>query len=401
MLSILRAEGNGLTSADTVNGPTLLIVTSFISLAFYNVLELSVFIYTTFKRRKGLYFWSMVIATWGIALNGSGYIIKFVEPVESPSLRTFSTVLVLLGWCTMTTGQSVVLFSRLHLLVSDRFKIRLVLTMIMIDAAICHPPTFALFALVQSANPEPYAAAYSIYEKFQLLVFFIQELIISIIYIMESAKFLRVRATISRTPSIDRKAIYVDSRTVMRWLIAVNVLVVFLDISILAFEFSGFYDLQTSWVSTYIVVSPKRCSCIGREVNKVLLDEFPRVSLTIISEQKCLVYSIKLKLEFSILNKLIGVVKARNPDLFNSDGLQMDVLGGNKASATQSIQNIQSKEVDVNSILPIQPNQEDTFRIAEGGPALMRTKEQNSLRLPPVLRRQDKSMQGPDVNIAP
>lgn len=245
----LRTEGHGLTSADAVTGPTLFIVTAFISLAFYNVLELSVFIYTTFKRRKGLYFWSMVIATWGIALNGSGYIVKFVKAEASPAVRAFSTVLVLVGWCTMITGHSVVLFSRLHLLVSDPFKIRLVLTMIVVDALICHPPTFALFALVQSDNPKPYAAAYSVYEKFQLLIFFIQEVIISIIYIMESAKFLRARATITRTPNVERKAMHVDSRTVMRWLIAVNVLVVLLDFSILGFEFSGFYDLQTSWVS--------------------------------------------------------------------------------------------------------------------------------------------------------
>lgn len=245
----LRAEGNGLTSADAVTGPTLFIVTSFIALASYNVLELSVFIYTTFKRRSGLYFWSMVVATWGIALNGSGYLIKFIRPDESPAIRAFSTVLILLGWCSMITGHSVVLFSRLHLLVSDHFKIRLVLTMIMVDALICHPPTFALFALVQSDNPHPYAAAYSVYEKFQLLVFFIQEVIISIIYIMESARFLRARATITRAPSIDMKPINTDSRIVLRWLIAVNVLVVLLDFSILGFEFSGFYDLQTSWVS--------------------------------------------------------------------------------------------------------------------------------------------------------
>lgn len=244
-----RVEGNGLTSADTVTGPALFIVTSFISLAFYNVLELSVFIYTTFKKRNGLYFWSMVVATWGIALNGAGYIIKFVNTNQSASIRSISTVLVLLGWCTMITGQSVVLFSRLHLLVSDGFKIRLVLTMIVVDAFICHPPIFALFALTQSENPQPYAAAYTVFEKFQLLVFFIQELIISLVYIMESAKFLRARNLISRAPSIDMKALHMDSRTVIRWLIAINVLIVLLDISILCFEFSGFYDLQTSWVS--------------------------------------------------------------------------------------------------------------------------------------------------------
>ncbi|KAJ4388856.1 hypothetical protein N0V93_006317 [Gnomoniopsis smithogilvyi] len=351
-----RGEGNGLTSADAVTGPTLFIVTSFIALAFYNVLELSLFIYTTFKRRKGLYFWSMVIATWGIALNGSGYLVKFIRPDESLAVRAFSTSLVLVGWCAMITGHSVVLFSRLHLLVSDPFKIRLVLTMIMVDALICHPPTLALFALVQSDNPQPYVAAYSVYEKFQLLVFFIQEVIISIIYIMESARFLRARASINRMPIIDMKAMHVDGRTVMRWLIAVNVLVVFLDLSILGFEFSGFYDLQTSW--------------------------------------KCLVYSIKLKLEFGILNKLIAVVKARNPDLFNSDGIQLGVISDNKMPTMQSIHNAPNAETERDTILPIQSPVEESFKATE---PLKRTKDQNSSRLPVVSWRPERPPQS-DVN---
>lgn len=234
----LREQGNGLTGFDVVSHPVLYIILAFLTVAFYNVVELNIFIYTTFKRRSGLYFWSMIVATWGIALNGIGYVLKYARPMDSPELRTAYTVLVLIGWCAMITGQSLVLFSRLHLLVDDRFAIRLVLSMVVVDAIICHPPIFALFALVNSSNPDPYVAAYSIYEKVQLVVFFVQEMVISIVYIKESAKFLRSRASHADS-----------SKSVMRWLITINILVIIMDVSILALEFSGFYDLQTSWVS--------------------------------------------------------------------------------------------------------------------------------------------------------
>lgn len=62
-------------------------------------------------------------------------------------------------------------------------------------------------------------------------------------------------------------------------------------------------------------------------------------------------YSIKLKLEFSILNRLISVVRARNPSLFNDEGTYLGGLGGDKASASQ---NVLAKEVDVDSMLLFQ-----------------------------------------------
>lgn len=249
----IRRDENGLTSNSIITGPELYVITSFISLALYNVLELNGLIFNTFKVRRGVYFWSMLLTTWGIAFNATGFLLKFLRPDSATSLRALYTVLVLVGWTAMITGQSVVLFSRLHLLVHDRFIIRFVLAMIIVDAFICHPPTIALFALVNSSNPDRFAAAYSVFEKFQLVVFFVQEFIISAIYIIESAKFLKTRTTISndsRRVSRARGHKARDSaRTVIYWLISVNIAVVLLDICILSLEFSGYYDLQTSFVS--------------------------------------------------------------------------------------------------------------------------------------------------------
>lgn len=292
MFSKPRSD-HGIAGNSTVTGPALFVITAFISLALYNVLELVLIIFTKFRKRAGLYFWAMFVATIGIAFNAVGYLLKFLHPGVPLASRYVYVTLVIVGWSSMVTGQSVVLYSRLHLLLHNQRKLRLILGMIIFDAIICHIPIAALFYLVNSENQDPFITPYSIYEKFQLSVFFLQECIISFVYIHESWKFLQARHI-----AFESNLQHLDGRKIMYWLILINVVVMILDISILVLEFSGFYDLQTSW--------------------------------------KALVYSVKLKLEFSILNKLIEVVKARNPDLFDSEGVRMELINGGKRAIGKS-----------------------------------------------------------------
>lgn len=233
-----------------------IVISVFISIAFYNVLELTVSIFTSFKRRSGLYFWSLLVATWGIAFNGTGYLLTHL------SLTTEATIyatLILIGWCTMVTGQSVVLYSRLHIVMHHQKRLRLVLYMIIANATWLHLPVIVLVYGVNSANPEPFRKPYVIFEKIQLSVFFVQEIIISALYVWETTNRLRLEKSIGNT----------RTRKIMSHLICVNVLVVLLDVTILALEFTNLFEIQTAW--------------------------------------KPLVYSIKLKLEFSILNQLVSL----------------------------------------------------------------------------------------------
>lgn len=69
----------------------------------------------------------------------------------------------------------------------------------------------------------------------------------------------------------DARAFRKDPRNLFRHLILVNILIILLDITILVFQFAGLYEYQTSW--------------------------------------KTLSYSIKLKLEFYILGRLIEFLK--------------------------------------------------------------------------------------------
>lgn len=243
-------------AGDGASGPwqTYWLIIIFISIALYNVVELNFLIVTTFKRFRGLYFWSFTSSTWGIAFNAVGYLLRHLDAQNSGYLHA---TLILVGWCAMITGQSLVLYSRLHIVMHNQRLLRYVLAMIIVDAIWLSVPIIVLVYGTNSANPDPFAKPYSIFEKLQLTVFFVQEALISSLYIVETTRLLKMQRGVASSAM----------RRVMSHLILVNVFVVVLDVSILCLEFTGHYDIQTAW--------------------------------------KALVYSVKLKSEFSVLNRLV------------------------------------------------------------------------------------------------
>ncbi|KAF3040414.1 hypothetical protein E8E11_003556 [Didymella keratinophila] len=264
------------------------VVVVFLSIAIYNFLELNVQIFTTFKRRNGLYFWSFTIATWGILFNSIGYLLKHLEVTKEGNI--YATI-ILIGWCSMISGQSVVLYSRLHIVMHNTARLRAVLIMIIVNAIWLHIPIIVLVYGANSKNPGPFEGPYSIYEKIQLTVFVVQELVISGLYVYETVNLLKLESTIGNN----------GTRKVLYHLLYVNVLVMLLDFSIVGLEFANLYEIQTAW--------------------------------------KPLVYSVKLKLEFSILNRLVELTRtARSGDscsysnAVNSNGLALGTIKGNNTT---------------------------------------------------------------------
>merc|ERR1711900_61675 len=228
--------------------PILITMCAFLALSFYNMLELIVRILTTFKSRCGLYFWSFIAATAGILPYGIGFLLKFFTLT---SIRWIPVALVGTGLVGIVTGQSLVLYSRLHLIVRDSRTLRWVLTMIMAFG-------------VDSPHSERFLPVFLIYDKIQLTVFFTQECIISGIYIYTTVRLLAPAGEPISRPL----------RHLLTHLIIVNVFVLALDVTVLGFGFSGYYQIQTTF--------------------------------------KAAVYSVKLKVEFSVLNRLVGIVKNKN-----------------------------------------------------------------------------------------
>jgi hypothetical protein len=256
------AEGDaGVVGGLNAPLPILMTMAAFLSIALYNVLETTTLIFTVFKKRDGLYFWSFLMATWGIAPHAVGFILKFFQIT---TLDLLSSVIVGVGWACMVFGQSLVLYSRLHLVVQDQTRIRWVLHMIIFNAIVLGIPLFVLAMGTNSKHSAQFLPGFLLYDKIQLVVISFQETIISIIYIYNTVLLLGQDSS-SKGPKPIQK--------LLRHLILINVLVLIFDITLLAVQFSGHYEIQTTYKSA--------------------------------------VYSIKLKIEFSVLNRLVSIVKHR------------------------------------------------------------------------------------------
>jgi uncharacterized protein YhhL (DUF1145 family) len=244
--------GSGL---DGISQMTITIVLVFLSISIYNVFELTFIIFGTFKRHSGLYFWSFLIATWGIFVYCGGFLIKYYA---SDAVGYLAATFIGFGWVAMVSGQSLVLWSRLHLVLRNRFRLRCVLYMIIVNGVLMHGTVIPMIYGSFSKNTVMWEQPYSIMEKIQVSIFFIQEIIISACYISETVKLMRLERTMGNKRG---------SRRLMNHLIYVNILIILLDVTILGLEYADQYQYQTSY--------------------------------------KAFVYSTKLKLEFTILNRLV------------------------------------------------------------------------------------------------
>lgn len=135
------ADDSGLKGGLSASQPILMLIAGFTAIAWYNVIELNIMVYFRFKRHRGLYFWSLCISSWGIALHALGILVKFFQVWKNDFV---SVACICLGWYCMVTGQSLVLYSRLHLVVRKRGGVRWVLVMIVVNAVVLHSITTVL-----------------------------------------------------------------------------------------------------------------------------------------------------------------------------------------------------------------------------------------------------------------
>lgn len=169
-------DGDEMTGLDKPDARSdgLFTVVAFTSVALYNVVELTAIILTAFKKRSGLYFTSFCVATWGILPYSIAFLVIGVHQPEGPAIYGYVTMIVV-GWVCTVSGQSVVLYSRLHLIDRDRRHLRFVLAMIVTNGVVLHSVTTVMvFGANSLEDPSRFYVAYSIVEKIQVTVFFIQ-----------------------------------------------------------------------------------------------------------------------------------------------------------------------------------------------------------------------------------
>lgn len=230
-----------------------LFVVSFTTLAWYNVVELTILIQAFFKRHSGWYYWSLFVATWGIFFHGLGTLFKLFEITH---INILDTIIAYLGWIMMVSGQSIVLYSRLHLVVHAPWK-RWVLVMIIVNGILMHGSTGVLTFLTNlSADPGRWRGPYSIVERLQVTVFFVQEATLSGIYIWKTASMLQTDGPLFTE---DRNAHGGYGRKVLRNTIWINILIICLEVTLVGLEFSGckyFYAHVRS--RTRLTITPKQ-----------------------------------------------------------------------------------------------------------------------------------------------
>lgn len=145
-----------------------------------------------------------------------------------------------------------------------------------------------------SNNPEIFVEPYESTERIEIIVFFLQETMLSSIYIYETAKLLRSGNALGKRQSI---------RRVLENLILVNILVIMLDTTILVLEFANLYNFQISY--------------------------------------KAFAYSVKLKLEFTVLNRLVELTAGgREPNAHGHGESSSGSSGGrNNSNASDILEN--------------------------------------------------------------
>ncbi|EXL40266.1 hypothetical protein FOCG_17154 [Fusarium oxysporum f. sp. radicis-lycopersici 26381] len=245
-----RAEGGPMYSGESV----LVIVCA--TLALYNAVELLALIFMTFKRRGGLYFWSILLASFGVLPYCAGWLIVYFDITHD----YVGMIIDSIGWVMLVSGQSMVLYSRLHLVVTDARILRGVLVMIISNGIVWHTSiTVLLFGSSYSPHESRHGfnAVFNVLEKVQMTCFCVQEFTISGLYIWTTIEFL--------------KTAFGNTRRILWQLFVINMIICLMDFALLTIEYKNFYVWQQGI--------------------------------------KVVTYSIKLKLEFAVLGELIDFIR--------------------------------------------------------------------------------------------
>lgn len=266
------APGDGITGGYTGQSLGMQItIATLAGITWYNAFELVILIFVTFAQYRGLYFWSLFVSSAvGLIPYSLGFLLKFFNLTSATWLPvTFLTV----GWWAMVTGQSFVLYSRLHLVLANQRILHRVLLMILINAVLLHIPTTVLTygtnLTPAGATLNDYKTAYNVMEKIQMTGFCLQEFVLSGLYIWETVRMIRLDPDQGK-------------RKIQYQLLIINMIIIIMDLGLLVAEYRNYYIMETML--------------------------------------KGAVYSIKLKLEFAVLGKLIHLVHNHvwKPDSFSS-----------------------------------------------------------------------------------
>ncbi|KAI3400888.1 hypothetical protein diail_1579 [Diaporthe ilicicola] len=251
--------------------PMAMTMSAFAGISCYIGVEINISLFLRFKRRRGLYFWSCALCSWGVILQT-----LFIVLADFGVWKDLkgSITMIYLSWFIMVVPQSWVLYSRLHLIMHKDTVLRWVMAVLVFDSIIFSVPTIIMGILSQATSIDPdLFRIYTVWDRLQTTAFFVQETSLSILYIWQTRKFLRDTTLLQNLMHSSSSQAAVDKRPLLYQLIYTNLLVIVLDIALLGIQYANQFYLQGAF---------KPC-----------------------------VYGIKLKVEFVILNRLIKSLQSR------------------------------------------------------------------------------------------
>ncbi|PWY69489.1 integral membrane protein [Aspergillus heteromorphus CBS 117.55] len=250
----LKSDSGDFSSLTPTDPIQRYLISAFAAITWYNAIELVVLCLTTFNRYRGCYFWSLLITSFSLIPHCVGYLLFVFSFGISPYIPVS---LIAPTWFCMVTGHSLVLWSRLHLVLQAPKVLKALLVTILLDCFLFQTPTIVLLYGSLSHDGQ-WSRGYDIMERIQLVAFCIQEAILSGIYVWETVKMLRLRP---------ERPCFV----ILTQLLVINVIIFILDVAVVAIEYAGYYALQVMF--------------------------------------KPVAYSIKLKLEYAILGRLVKIAR--------------------------------------------------------------------------------------------
>ncbi|KAL3469757.1 integral membrane protein [Aspergillus californicus] len=255
-----------------------MIIGAFTGISWIVGIEVNISLFLVFKRRRGLYFWSCAMISWAVIAQ-SLLVILADYGVWKDLLPAI--ILICTTWLLMVVPQSWVLYSRLHLLTFPKRPLRVIKYTLIFNSITFSVPTVVICVVSQTAVTTPEMMFVNlIWGRLEIVVYFLQETALSILYIYQTRKHLREcalllstcnQSTTSASSSIPtgRGSPTVrihELETVLWQLIYAHALIVALDIAVLSIHSTGLYILHGAF---------KPCA-----------------------------YGVKLKVEFAILNRL-------------------------------------------------------------------------------------------------
>lgn len=278
-----------------------MVMAAFSGISWYVGVEINFSLFMRFKKRRGLYFWSCALSSWGVILQP--VFIILADFGVWTDLRG-SITMIYLTWFIMVVPQSWVLYSRLHLIMQQDSFLRWVAAVLIFDSIVLSVPTVIMGILAaspeltptshpslvlsmttnihifvqQATNIDPgLPRINTVWDRLQTTAFFVQETSLNILYIWQTHKFLRstrlLREPTAHVSAASQSGTAADRITLLYQLIYINMFVIALDVALLVIQYTFVFYLQGAF---------KPC-----------------------------VYGVKLKVEFVILNRLIDSLQAR------------------------------------------------------------------------------------------